>query len=95
MAAKRRKRKADDENPDLGKIMQETAENDAAEVKLGAAAKHVKQCHLLTQEAHRLLQAARSETASTQIIDAELARVMVLAGEIHEEADEARRGLSL
>lgn len=95
MAAKKAAAKPPDSEPDLGTVFEETAEQDSDNVKQGASAKRVRQAHLLTIEVELLLRAARRETATPEIIDAELDRVMVLTREIWEEADAARKALKL
>lgn len=74
---------------DLGDIFDETAKRDALEVKLGAAAKHVKECHGLAREALMRLTAARLATSPSGAVRHDLERVAELAQEIHGEAQNA------
>lgn len=74
-------------------FMHEQREQDAEEAKLGAAAKDVKQCHLLAQEAALRLSAARKSTSTRPAIKHDLERVVELAGDIGDTAKDALEAL--
>jgi len=74
-------------------FMHEQREQDAEEIKLGAAAKDVKQCHMLTQEANLRLSAARKATSTQSAIKHDLERVVELAGDIGGTARDALEAL--
>ncbi len=78
---------------DMADVFEETKEDDATDAKTSASGKRVKACHLLVQEAHRHLSAARSDTAPNGIIGHLLDRVMDLTREIYEEAEAGRTAL--
>lgn len=74
-------------------FMHEVREQDAEEAKLGEAAKDVKQCHLLVQEANLRLGAARKATSTQTAIRHDLERVVELAGDIETTARDALEAL--
>lgn len=80
---------------DLGDIFKDTAEQDAEDTKLAAVLKRVKRCQLLTQEIDLMLRAASKETATHEIIEIELKRVLELTCEMSDEAVKAVEGLGL
>lgn len=86
------KRKAKAEAPANGKprtFMHEQREDDAAEAKLGTAAKEVKACHLLAKEAATRLGAARLATSTPGAIAHDLERVVELAEDVSKSAKNA------
>ena len=74
-------------------FMHDQREQDAEEAKLGEAAKDVKQCHLLSQEACLRLSAARKATSTQTAIKHDLERVVELAGDIETTAADALEAL--
>lgn len=76
-------------------FMHDQRERDAEEVKLGQAAPHVKQCHLLSKEATTRLGAARMSTSTPEAIMSDLKRVVDLCADMKGEAKDALKKLPL
>jgi hypothetical protein len=78
---------------DLLEGMRETAADDAKDAKTNQSAAKVKTAHSLVQEANLLLSAARRETATHDIIRAELGRVVEVCDLIKVDARAALKAL--
>lgn len=89
MAAKKTKKK----NPNMKEVFKGTAADDAAEAKLGEAAKTIKQTHLLSKESTNRLGVCRMSTSSTESIRHDLKRVVEISKLLGDSAREALKQL--
>lgn len=79
----------EDEELTMGDVFSGTAEDDAAEMKLGEAAKTIKNAHALAKEATNRLAVCRLVTSPTSAIRHDLERVVEVAEALSLECVEA------
>jgi len=84
-----------DEETDMADVFAGTAEDDAAEVNQGEAAKDIKAAHALSREIHNRLATCRLATATHDAIRHDLDRVVELCEQLRDVTESARGHLLL